>query len=178
MRARLLLTFAFAVAAFLQAAHSSAQDAASAKSFLTAVYHHYANEGIGVDAFGPHGSLYFHSSLIALMLEDQKAASPDVGAIDGDPVCACQEWDGIWDLKIDVHIDSNVGTPGHATADVTFALSAPQDRPKDSLRKLSITLAAENGEWRIYDILDQTDPSAPYALRKALQQDIVSHTHH
>lgn len=174
MRARLLLTFAFAVAAFLQAAHSSAQDAASAKTFLTAVYHHYANEGIGIEAFGPHANLYYHSSLIALMLEDQKAASPDVGAIDGDPICACQEWDGVWDLKIDVSIDA----PDRATATATFALSAPQDRPKDSLRKLVFTLAAENGEWRIYDILDQTDPSAPYALRKALQQDIVSHTHH
>jgi hypothetical protein len=174
MRIRLLFTVVLSIAAFFQAASSSAQDADSAKTFLTGVYHHYEHEGLGIEAFGPHGNLYFHSSLLALMLEDQKAASPDVGAIDGDPICACQDWDGVWDLKIDVSIDA----PDRATAAVTFALSAPQDRPKDSLRKLTITLTAENGEWRIYDILDNTDPSAPFALRKALQQDIVSHVKH
>jgi len=174
MRIRLFLTVALAAAAILQAAPSPAQDANTAKTFITSVYHHYEHEGIGIDAFGQHANLYFHSSLIALMLEDQKAASPDVGAIDGDPVCACQDWDGIWDLKIDVHVD----TPERATATVSFALAAPQDRPKDAFRKLVITLAAENGEWRIYDILDETDPTAPFALRKALQQDIVSHSHH
>ncbi len=173
MRIRQLFTVALATAAFLQAAHASAQDADAARDFLASVYHHYQNDGIGVDAYSPHGNLYFHSSLIALMLEDQKAASPDVGAINADPVCACQEWDGIWDLKIDVHIDG----PERATAAVSFALSAPQDRPKDASRKLSITLAVENGEWRIYDILDETDPTAPFALRKALQRDIVSHSH-
>jgi hypothetical protein len=174
MRIRLFLTTVLTAAAILQAAPCPAQDADSAKAFIASVYRHYEHEGIGIDAFSPHGNLYFHSSLIALMLEDQKAASPDVGAIDGDPVCACQEWDGIWDLKIDVHVDA----PDRATAAVSFALSAPQDRPKDSLRKMVFTLAAENGEWRIYDILDETDPTAPFALRKALEQDIVSHSHH
>ena len=174
MRIRLVLTVALAAAATLQAAPCPAQDADTAKAFITSVYHHYANEGIGIDRYGPHANLYFHSSLIALMLEDQKAASPDVGAIDGDPVCACQDWDGIWDLKIDVHVD----TPERATATVTFALSGPQDRPKDAFRKLSIALSAENGAWRIYDIRDETDPTAPFALRKALEQDILSHTHH
>jgi len=174
MRIRQLFILVLAAAAFLQAAHSSAQDADAAKTFLTSIYHHYEHEGIGIDVYGPHANQYFHSSLIALMLEDQKASAPDVGAIDGDPVCACQDWDGIWDLKIDVHIDA----PDRATATVAFALSAPQDRPKDALRKLSIALAAENGEWRIYDILDETDPAAPFALRKALQDDIVSHTKH
>jgi hypothetical protein len=171
MRARLLLTLALSAAALAPAAQSSAQDAESAKTFLISVYRHYQNEGIGVDTVGPHAGLYFHSSLVALMRADQKAASPDVGAIDGDPVCACQDWDGVWDLKIAVQI----GTPERARAAVSFALAAPKDRGKDSLRKLAITLGAENGQWRIYDIVDETDPTAPFALRKALQQDIASH---
>jgi len=172
MRIRHLLIVALWAAVLFQAASSPAQDADTAKTFLTSVYRHYEHEGLGINAYDPHAGQYFHSSLIALMLEDQKAASPEVGAIDGDPVCACQDWDGVWDLKIDVQVDG----ADKATANVSFALSAPQDRPKDALRKMVITLAAENGEWRIYDIVDETDPTAPFALRKALQQDIVSHS--
>lgn len=173
MRVRRLFTLALCAAAFLVAARASAQDAESAKAFLVSVYKHYQDEGIGVDTVGPHASLYFHSSLLALMRADERAASPDVGAIDADPVCACQDWDGIWDLKIDVHLE----TPERAQAAVSFALSAPKGRLKDALRKLAITLAVENGAWRIYDIVDITDPAAPFALRKALQQDIASHHH-
>ncbi|MGB6744328.1 MAG: DUF3828 domain-containing protein [Terracidiphilus sp.] len=181
MRARLLLTLALSAAALFEAARAPAQnpvqapaqDPAPAKAFLVSVYRHYQSGGIGIDTVGPHVGLYFHSSLVALFSADQKAASPDVGAIDGDPICACQDWDGIWDLKIDVHFD----TPERAKAAVSFALSAPKDRPKDSLRKLEFTLAQENGEWRIYDIVDRSDPAAPFALRKALQADIDSHRH-
>ena len=145
----------------------------AAKAFLVSVYKHYGAGGIGVDSVGPDAPRYFHSSLVALLRADQKAASPDVGAIDADPVCACQDWNGIWNLVIDVKIDA----PDHATAKVTFYLADPKDNLKDSLRKLDIALAAENGAWRIYDIADQTDPTEPFALRKALRDDIASHNH-
>lgn len=148
-------------------------DADAAKAFLTSVYKHYGAGGIGVDSVGPDAPRYFHASLVALLRADQKAASPDVGAIDADPVCACQDWNGIWNLVIDVKIE----TPDRAMAKVSFYLADPKDDPKDSARKLAITLAAENGGWRIYDISDQTDPTAPFALRKALKDDIASHTH-
>jgi hypothetical protein len=32
----------------------------------------------------------------------------------------------------------------------------------------------ERGQWRIYDILDQSDPKAPFDLRKELEKDIAS----
>lgn len=162
----------FSAAQGAPAAASAAPDADAAKTFLTSVYKHYGAGGIGVDSVGPDAPRYFHSSLVALLRADQKAASPDVGAIDADPVCACQDWNGIWNLAIDVKIEP----PDRATAKVTFYLADPKDDPKDSLRKLAITLAAENGVWRIYDIADQTDPTAPFALRKALKDDIASHT--
>lgn len=155
------------------AAASATPDADAAKAFLASVYKHYGAGGIGVDSVGPDAPRYFHTSLVALLRADQKAASPDVGAIDADPVCACQDWNGIWNLAIDVKIDA----PDRATAKVSFYLADPKDNPKDSLRKLDITLAAENGAWRIYDIADQTDPTAPFALRKALKDDIASHSH-
>jgi hypothetical protein len=192
MHARLLFIIALSAAFLAPAAHSAAQntgaatsatansaanvDADAAKAFLTSVYKHYGTGGIGVDSVGPAATRYFHSSLVALLRADQKAASPEVGAIDADPVCACQDWNGIWDLAIEVNIDTPDHDAARATAKLSFYLSDPKDNPKDSLRKLSIKLAAENGGWRIYDITDETDPTAPFALRKALQDDIASYS--
>jgi hypothetical protein len=176
MRARLLFTIVFLATLVVTGAHSAAQnagvDADAAKVFLASVYKHYGTGGIGVDTVGPDASLYFHSSLLALLRADEKAASPEVGAIDGDPVCACQDWNGIWGFAVDVKME----TPERATANVSFSLSDPKESAKDGLRKLAITLGVENGGWRIYDIVDETDPSAPFALRKALQDDIAAHS--
>lgn len=172
-RVRRFVAIALCAVAFLQAADSSAQDADSAKTFLVSVYQHYQNDGAGIETVGPQAGLFFYSTLLALMRADEKAASPDIGAIDADPVCACQDWDGIWDLQIDVHQQ----TPERAKAGVSFALTAPKGRSSDALRKLLVTLAAEDGAWRIYDIVDLTDPTHPFALRRALEQDIASHQH-
>ena len=64
----------------------------------------------------------------------------------------CQDWDGIWDLKIDIQMES----PKRALATVSFALFAPKDRTDDSLSKLKITLVPEDGQWRIYNIVDES----------------------
>jgi hypothetical protein len=173
MRARLPFAIAFSIAMLSPALTFPAEDAGSAKAFLISVYRHYQNGGKGIDSTGPRAGLYYHSSLLTLMRADEKAASPDIGADDGDPTCGCQDWDGIWDLKIDLHFQ----TPHRAQAIVTFALSAPKDRPKDAFRKLAITLVPEHGQWRIYDTVDETDPGAPFDLRGELQRDIDSHQH-
>ncbi len=92
--------------------------------------------------------------------------------LEGDPsACGCQDWAGIWDLKIEIGMMQD---PNLALADVTFALSAPNGRKKDDLRKLQFTLAPEHGQWRIYDIVDDSDPKAPFQLRKELEKDIAS----
>lgn len=150
-----------------------AQDAASAKALLLSVYRQYENGRQGIDPTGPYARLYFHSSLSALVRADEKAAAPEIGALDGDPICSCQDFDGIWDLNIDVHIV----TPQRAIAKVAFALYGPKDRPSDALRRLDFTLAPERGQWRIYDVVDRTDPNQPFALRQALREDIATHTH-
>ncbi len=147
---------------------SAAQDEASAKAFLQSVYRHYQNGGQGIDLSGPKSHLYLHSSLVALIRADLKASGPDsVPEMDFDPVCGCQDWDGIWDLKIEVQLQDS----SRAVADVSFALSAPKGRATDSLRKLQITLVPERGQWRIYDTLDESDPKAVVALRKILGED-------
>jgi len=166
MQARLHFSIALLIVLTAPAIPAAAQDAASAKAFLQSAYAFYGKNGKG----NPLTSRYLHSSLSALIDADVKLNDGGVGVLDGDPVCGCQDWDGIWDLKIDVQVEA----PSRAVADVSFALNPPKSRTKDSLRKLKYTLEPERGKWRIYNIVDDSDPKAPFDLRKALEVEIAS----
>lgn len=157
------------LAVVVPAGLSSAQDADSAQTFLASIYRHYENGGNGINIGNRDADRYFSASLLALVRADVKAAGPqNVGAIDADPVCACQDWEGIWNLNIVV----KVGLARHAEAAVSFSLSPPRNHRNDASRRLSIRLNSERGGWKIDDIIDLTDPKAPYALRNALHDDI------
>jgi hypothetical protein len=167
MVSRMARTILYFVAFMLVAGFAKAQDAQQANSFLESVYMHYEKGGKGIDFTGPGAGAYYHSSLLALIREDIKANGPEnVPAIDSDPICGCQDWDGIWDLKIDVKIDN----PQRATVRVSFFVF--QRRGKDDLNKLVITLVPEHGQWRIYDILDESNPKMNWDARKALADDL------
>ncbi len=165
--ARVQLWIVLAVA--LSAVPACGQDADSAKPFLASVYRHYANHGKGIDFTGPKARGVFDSSLIALLHADQKAVGPnEVGVLDGDPICSCQDWDGIWDLKITVELERD----GRAKAAVSFALFAPRAGGDPNHRSLEMTLAPQGAQWRIWDILDKSDPKAPFDLRAELEKEI------
>jgi len=165
MRAKLLFAIASLAAVSLPAIPSTAQDEASAKVLLTTIFGHYGKGGKGTDfKIG-----YFHSSLVALVNADVKAAGTDIPeALDGDPVCDCQEWDGFRVLKMDVTME----TPQRAQAVVTFAIYAPAKRPKDDSRTIKITLVPEHGQWSIYDIAIQSEPRSDPAVIKSLRERI------
>jgi hypothetical protein len=174
MRAKPVVTIALIVALWAPcwraACASSAPDASSAKAFLDAAYQQYGKDGKGVPLTGR----YFHSTLLALVNADQKAAGPEnVGALDADPLCDCQDWEGIWELKIDAQLEG----PERAVATVSFALTSPTHRKKDDLRKLKIALAWERGGWRIYDVTSLRDPNNPWQMRKELKKDIDALAH-
>jgi Protein of unknown function (DUF3828) len=161
--------FALFIAFALVPGALRAQSAAGARIFLISVYQHYQHGAKGIDFEGQYAPLYFHSSLVALIRQDIKANGPNSApAIDFDPICACQDWKGVWRLKIDVKLE----TPRRAHAGVSFSLAPPNNPSKDEMRQLSITLVPEHGAWRIYDIEDDSDSSTNFALRKLLQDDI------
>jgi hypothetical protein len=167
-------TAALLVMALVMTANVYSQDADSARSFLESVYRHYGKGSKGIDFTGHGASRYFHSSLIALMRADEKANGPDsVGVLDGDPICSCQDWDRIRNLKIDVHMQSQK----LARADVSFTLFDTKPISGHDGSVLKITLASENSAWRIYDIVDVSDPKAPFDLRNALRKEIQELTH-
>ena len=135
------------------------------------IYSHYSRGGKGVDFDGPRSALYFHSSLLALEKADVKANGPDSApAMDADPICSCQDWEGIWNLAIDVRVESTQ----RALANVSFYLAPPKGPIAAEPMKLKFTLVPEHGGWRIWDILDDSDPKDPVALRKLLIDDIAS----
>jgi hypothetical protein len=176
MNTKLLIAVAVFSAILLPAKPSVAQDAASANAFLNSTFQLYDKGGHGA----PYTGTYFHSSLLTLLRADLKAAAaindgPPVAG--SDPICGCQEWDGIWVLKMNLKME----TPQRAQAVISFAIYAPKDRPSDDLRIYKFTLVPEHGQWRIYDILYMSDPvsepSAPKNLRKQLQEEINNYAH-
>lgn len=166
MRARLHFSFAFLILLIAPPIPAAAQSAASAKAFLQSVYALYSKKGNGATLT----SRYYDSTLLRLVATDNKLHAGEIGVLDGDPVCGCQDWSGIWDLNFEIQTQDS----GHAFANVSLALAAPNGRTSNDLRKLQITLVPERGQWRIYDILDQSDPKAPFDLRKELEKDIAS----
>ena len=171
MRVRLQVWVAFLLFLFVPLASALGQDAASAKSFVESLYRHYTKNSKGIDFSGPKALNHFTVSLNALMDADAKAVGPgEVGVLDGDPICSCQDWDGIWNLKIDVRMLAN----DRAKADVSFALFAPKAGADRDFRSLEMTLTGSGNQWRIDNILDKTDPKAPFDLRAELEKEIRS----
>jgi len=171
MRARLLATVALSLIAVFSCPNLLAQTATAAKAFLFGVYAHYRHGAKGIDFEGPSAALYYHSSLVTLIRQDIKANGPgNAPAIDFDPICGCQDWPGIWNLKIDAHVEA----PKRLRANVSFSLAPPRNPSKDAVRQLIITLVPERGLWRIYDIEDDSDSSTTFSLRKLIEDDIAA----
>jgi|SRR5580658_9840074 hypothetical protein len=168
---RARLAAVFCCAAILSSACARAQDPQPAKAFLTEIYQVYQHGGKGANLRESGARRYFHSSVLELLREDAEADGPEnVPAVDYDPICGCQDWDGIWGLKIDVTAES----AGKAEARVSFRLLGPNYNGRRFLKKLIVSLVAERGQWRIYDIVDESDQLQVFAMRKLLVDDIES----
>jgi hypothetical protein len=169
MRFSLLFEFVLLVCLLVPTGSARAQDAASAKTFLQSMYARYSRNSPGVEVAGPHAARFLHTSLIALIRKDARAVGPgEVGVLDSDPLCACQDWDGIFDLRIDMR----QAKADHAEALVSFSVfknAKPQHRSS-----LVITLATEKGAWRVWNVVDRSDPKFNFDLRRELQKEISS----
>ncbi|MDE3202340.1 MAG: DUF3828 domain-containing protein [Acidobacteriota bacterium] len=152
-----------------------AQQPQTARQFISDLYKHYGKNGRGVNLTGKSGRNFFASSLRTLAHRDAFANGPhQVGVLDSDPVCSCQDWDSIQNLSIDLQpVDVT-----HSMAHVRFSLSPGKDS-----RDLDLELVRERGAWRIWNIVDHTNPNAVFDLRAALRKEIrelsqsKKHTH-
>src|ERR1700735_2592532 len=105
--------------ALLAAAPATAQDAAGARAFVHSLYAAY--HGPGPDYLGRLAPQVFAPGLLAL-IRRAAASTPqgDVGVLDGDPICDCQDSGGLRNVEVTV-----VGAAGgQARATAHFRISS------------------------------------------------------
>ena len=93
------MAFTFAALALVLAAVTpvSAAELAGAKAFVVQLYSHYGKQTNPVfDPTGADAKTVFEPSMVALFGENARLTPKgDVGAIDGDPICDCQDDGGM-----------------------------------------------------------------------------------
>jgi len=158
------MAFTFAALALVLAAvtPASAADLAGAKVFVTQLYSHYGKQSAPVfDPTDADAKTVFDPSMVALFRENARLTPKgDVGAIDGDPICDCQDDGGMRS-----HLGAaRMVAPDTATAEVelTFTEASPP-----LVRQVTLTLVTIHGQWRLYDIRSQETPSFRAYLIKA-----------
>ena len=141
-------------------ASSSEQDIASARAFLSHIYAGYHPDA-GLDAILPDEEVYA-PALLAAMQANSDAYAGEVGYLDGDPLCDCQDTaQDLRQLSFDIQ----------PLADGQLRASTQLDDPQHPLQ-LQLTLQRQGSSWRVADI---ATPSVP-SLLQALQRDTATAT--
>src|SRR4029077_6522010 len=122
---------------------AAAPDAASARAFVERLYSHYPSNP-NRKAFEPTGKNareVFDQGMIAAFREDETLAKGEVGFVDADPLCQCQDDSGLKPKVVSVTMT------GPNAADAVVNLQYPSET-----LALTLHLVLVNGAWRIYDL--------------------------
>jgi len=131
---------------------AEAQDLTSAHHFVAAIYGHYPTSEKR-PSFEPTGSLapaLFDPQLARLIREDQRLAKGEVGALEADPFCDCQDDSGMT-FTVSSAEASNAGA---ATVKV-LRRGPDQEKPET----LTLDLVQTPIGWRVHDIHTPDSPS-------------------
>ena len=115
--------------------------------FVRALYKPYGT-GIDPDYLGKPASGIFASRLLSLIRADQGVLPGNVGKLDEDPLCDCQDDDG---FRLS-SIETRPLSADRATAKVSFVIGRI---PK----VIILDLTATNGTWRVADVHSGRIPS-------------------
>ena len=119
---------------------------ATPRAFVERLYAGYRDP-----AFSPfnHPERIFAPRLQAAINEDSRLSQGEVGYLDGDPICQCQDAAGLH------AIITGVKTKGRdkATVNVSISLQGYEVRPA------TFTLLRTKAGWRIADIASAEEPS-------------------
>jgi hypothetical protein len=122
--------------------------AASAEQFLRGLYAKYTPKGKPTAFVYPDAKTIADPGMMALLKNDQQKSGGEVGAMDGDPVCDCQDWDG---LKI-TSLHATLQGSGAVSADVSFTNAGSKEN-------IHFSLVWTKDGWRIHDIGTKDQPS-------------------
>jgi len=146
---------------------ASGQDAEDVRAFLDGLYARYKTEkNTTFQMFDKDEHAVFDADTIRLLAADTKALKGELGEIDGDWLCNCQDF-----TSIEATIAVQAATPTTARATADFHDTGDPTRAPDHA---SFDLVKTNGVWRIHDI---TIRGAPLSLRATLQKEISELTH-
>src|SRR5262249_22379005 len=90
---------------------AAAPDAASARAFVEKLYSHYPSNPKG-STFNPtskNAGEVFEPGMIAAFREDARLAKGEVGFVDADPLCQCQDDSGLKSKVVSVTMTSANG---------------------------------------------------------------------
>jgi hypothetical protein len=134
-------------AALLATSQAHTQSLDSARAFVRGLYEAYRHGE--PDYLGARARATFAPQLLALIRHDQ-ATTPagDVGTIDGDPICDCQDDGG---MKVE-HVEVAAVAPGRAVARATVKFAA-------DVTPVRLDLVAWRGQWRVADVHTKAMPS-------------------
>ena len=119
---------------------AAAPDAASARAFVVNLYSHYPSNPNrkAFDPTGKNASQVFDPGMIAAFREDTKLANGEVGFVEADPLCQCQDDSGLKPKVVSVTM------AGPNAADAVVNLQYPGET-----RTLTLHLVPVAGTWRI-----------------------------
>jgi hypothetical protein len=115
-----------------------------------------------------HAERVFAPRLLAAINEDSKLAHGEVGYVDGDPVCQCQDPDGLHAKVTRVTLQG----PAKATADVIL------DFTDSTARRVKFSLVHTPGGWRIADVSSSDEPSFLRGIEKSNREQRAALKHH
>ena len=140
------------------AGQAAAQNMTSAERFLRILYDGYTKSRKVPDPIGKDPGRLFTPALAGLINADRALALGELGILDINPICACQDWAGLKVTKIEVAPDG----PKRAKATVSLDNAGGQ-------MTVHYRLEAVDGQWRIADIAERSIES----LRQMLANGIA-----
>jgi|HubBroStandDraft_1064217.scaffolds.fasta_scaffold65243_2 hypothetical protein len=126
-------------------AAAATSDAADAKAFLDGLYDHYKSYSTTFQPYDRNAKDVFDPDMIALLAADRKALKGDLGTLDGDLICDCQDYVS---LKTTITVEAATPTTASATASFIDTGMKGDEGP----RHAAFQLVKVNGAWRIHDI--------------------------
>ena len=148
------------VAALLaMTAQAQAQSLPDAQSFVTGLYSAYQRQP-GPDYLGKQiGEVFAPDLMVLIRREAASVPKGEVGALDGDPICDCQDWQI---SKVEVTVSAP--KPGAAAAEVRFQNAGEP-------RQVRLDLVAVQRRWRVADVHTPDTPSLAKLLRDSIAQN-------
>ena len=118
----------------------------SPQAYVERLYAGYRNS-----SFNPlrHPARYFSSRLVSALNEDARLAHGEVGYVDGDPICQCQDPAGLQATVIHAAWNGSA----KAKVQVSISLSGYEARPA------TFSLIMTKAGWRIDDVSSPDEPS-------------------